>query len=141
MREALPDYKGGSITADELLERMRRAEKQDCLDEKGKPILTILDYRTENFLQRDKPIPSIKTSCRTIRSLLDDLEKSDVRGRIPGEGLVVLISETGNRDSIAMKYLYKFGFTNAVGLRFGMRAWIKSDYPVEIIQSSNTNKR
>ncbi len=132
--DALPDYKGGWITADELLAKIRRAEFHGCLDDKGKPILTIVDYRTENILKPDNPPPSVKTNCKTMRTLLDDLGLPEIRDRIPREGLVVLISETGNRDSYAMRYLYKFGFTNVVGLRFGMRAWIKSNHPVGVAE-------
>ncbi|MBL7225660.1 MAG: rhodanese-like domain-containing protein [Desulfobacteraceae bacterium] len=53
-----------------------------------------------------------------------------MRNQIPNKGLVVLVCETGNRDWAALRYLYKWGYTNIVGLRFGMRGWIKSDYPV-----------
>ena len=41
------------------------------------------------------------------------------------------MTETGNRDMFVMKYLYRYGYTNIKGLEFGMRGWIKSNYPVE----------
>jgi hypothetical protein len=40
--------------------------------------------------------------------------------------------ETGNRDIFAMKFMYKYGYTNIVGLNFGMRGWIKPGYPAGI---------
>ena len=92
--------------------------------------MTIVDYRTEIFLDLGKSPPSIKTNCETVRLLLDDLALPEVRGRIPDKGRVVLVCETGNRDWAAIRYLYKWGYTNIVGLRFGMREWIKSDYPI-----------
>jgi rhodanese-related sulfurtransferase len=127
--EPLPEYAGESITVEQLMVEINRAERQGCADENGKPVLTLLDFRTENFLKTDKPISSIRTQCRTIKCLLDDLRNPEVRSQIPREGLVVLVCETGNRDKIALRYLAKYGHTNAVGLRFGMRAWIKAGYP------------
>ena len=106
-------------------------ELHNCVDEKGKPILTLVDYRTENFLEQEEPFPSIKTNCNIIRCLLDDLSDPAIRNKIPKNGFVVLVCETGNRDDITMRYLYKFGFENIVGLRTGMRGWIKLNYPVE----------
>jgi len=52
---------------------------------------------------------------------------------VPRAGLVVTITETGNRDSFLIRYLYKFGNVNTKGLQFGMRGWLKADYPVERI--------
>jgi len=82
-------------------------------------------------MTKNKPIPYIKTSCSTVHCLLDNLQDPEVRSRIPRQGLVVIFSETGNRDWAAMRYLSKWGYTNIVGLQFGMRGWIKSGYPVE----------
>jgi rhodanese-related sulfurtransferase len=76
-------------------------------------------------------ILAIETNCNTIKCLLDDLSDPEVRSSIPKEGTVIIICETGNRDIIAMRYLHKFGYDNIFGLRFGMRGWIKLDYPVE----------
>ncbi|RLB73754.1 MAG: hypothetical protein DRH03_02825 [Deltaproteobacteria bacterium] len=66
-----------------------------------------------------------------LKYLLNDLSDTAVRNRIPREGLVVLVCETGNRCAAVMKYLYKYGFSNVVGLRSGMRNWLKLGYPVE----------
>ena len=92
--------------------------------------MTIIDYRTEDFLETDRPIPSIKTKCRIIKCLLDDFSNPAIRNLIPKDGEVVLVCETGNRDKTAMKYLFKFGYLNIKGLKFGMRGWIKLDYPM-----------
>lgn len=129
--EPLPEYGGKFITADELLAMIKEADSYNCLDQNKKPLLTLVDYRTENFLKTDRPLHSIKTKCKTIKCLLDDLTDPEVRKQIPKESPVVLVCETGNRELLIMKYLYKYGYTNTVGLRFGMRGWIKSGYPVE----------
>ena len=94
--------------------------------------MTIIDYRVEYFLEPQGAVPVIKTRCPTIRCLLDDLQRPEVRAKIPRTGKVVLVCETGNRDAVAMRFLSKFGFTNVVGLTHGMRGWIKLDYPIEI---------
>ncbi len=129
--EPLPKYEGKFITADELREKIKETEIVNCVDKNNEKILTIIDYRTENFIKTEKPFPSIKTNCPTIKCLLDDLQEVDTRDKIPKKGLVVLLCETGNRDDVAMRYLFKYGYTNVVGLRNGMREWIKSNYPVE----------
>ena len=77
------------------------------------------------------PMPYIKTNCRTIHCQVDDFQNPDVRSRIPQKGLTLIISETGNRDWAALRYLAQWGYTNIAGLQFGMRGWIKSGFPVE----------
>jgi rhodanese-related sulfurtransferase len=101
------------------------------MDENNDAIITFVDYRTQNFLKREKPLASIKSECKLIKCLLDDLKNPARRDQIPKERLVVLVSETGNRDTVVMQYLYKYGYTNIVGLRTGMRGWLKLNYPVE----------
>ena len=132
--EPLPEYEGKFITADELLARIKEADSQKCIDQNKKPLLILVDYRTGNFLKTNRPLPSIKTKCKTIRCLLDDLRDPEIRKQIPKEGPVVLVCETGNRALFTMKYLYKYGYTNTMGLRFGMRGWIKSGYPLETVK-------
>jgi rhodanese-related sulfurtransferase len=105
-------------------------QNEICLDSLGRPAITILDLRTENFLQIDTPLPAIKTECQIIRMLFDNLSEQEKRNLIPQNSLVVSVSETGNRDAAAIRYLSQYGFSNIVGLRFGMRDWIKRDYPV-----------
>ncbi len=133
--DALPEYNGKFINADELLKEIQAAEKANCMDADGQNLLTILDLRTEHFLPTEHPIPDIHTACPTLHSLLDDLIQPDARARIPRIGRVVTISETGNRDIFAMRYLSKFGYTNIVGLEFGMRGWIKLNHPIQIRDS------
>ncbi|UCF94142.1 MAG: rhodanese-like domain-containing protein [Desulfobacterales bacterium] len=132
--DPLPVYEGKFFTADELLAKIKQGEAAGCLDPNGNPLLTIVDYRTEIFLKTDESIPSIKTNCRTVRCLLDDLRDPEIRNQVPKEGLVVLLCETGNRDDTTMRYLSKYGYTSVVGLRFGMRGWIKQNYPVDITE-------
>ena len=112
------------------MQKIREADEQNCVDKNNAPLLTIIDYRTEHFLKTENPLLSVKSRCKTIKCLLDDLRNQEVREQIPKQGLVVLLCETGNRDALTMSYLSKYGYTNIVGLRFGMRAWIKADYPV-----------
>ena len=114
------------------MEKINQSDAANCVNSNGDSLLTIVDYRTENFLNTDKPITSIKANCKTIRCVLDELIDPEVRGQIPQKGIVVLLSETGNRDAITMKYLSKYGYSNVMGLRFGMRGWIKSNYPIDI---------
>ena len=111
------------------MEKIKQAEAGNCLDQNNKPLLTILDLRTEHFLNPEKSLSYVKSNCKTINSLFDDLANPDVRKQIPKEGLVVTITETGNRDKFAMQFLSKFGYTNVMGLQFGMRGWIKLNYP------------
>lgn len=127
--EPLPKYEEKFITAGVLLEKIKQADSTGCSDKEGKNILTIIDFRTENFLKTGEPISSIKTTCNTLNSLLDDLRSPEMRDKIPKDGLVVTVTETGNRDKFVMKYLYKYGYTNVKGLKFGMRGWLKANYP------------
>lgn len=129
--DPLPGYEGRFLTADELLTKLNDADRHNCADENNKAMVTLVDYRNENFLKTEKPLPSIKTGCPTIKCFLDNLKDPAVRNKIPKKGLVVLVCETGNRDAVAMRYLHKYGYNNVVGLRTGMRGWIKLDYPVE----------
>ena len=132
--DPLPEYQNEFIEAESLLEKIKQADSSNCVGHNNEPLLTIIDYRTEHFLKTNTPIESIKTKCKTIRLLLDDLKNPALRSRIPRKGPVVSVCETGNRDWAFARYLYKWGYTNIVGLRFGMRAWIKLDYPVESLK-------
>jgi len=130
----LPEYKHKEkiIQADMLLEKIKLADSSNCLDPDKEAMLTIIDYRTANFIKTDSPVHAIKTDCETIKCLLDDFSNPEVRSQIPKKGLVVLDSETGNRGWAAKRYLFQYGFTNIVSLKFGMRAWIKAGYPLDI---------
>ncbi len=127
--EALPDYKGRNIASEELLENIKKASVCDCR-QKNKPLLTLIDYRVGR-VNNDLKIRSIKTDCETIIGNFDDFLEKEARQKIPRKGLVVLICETGNRDKYMMRFLQKFGYTNVVGLKFGMRGWIKKGFPVQ----------
>ena len=133
--DPLPDVETRFIDVEEFLPIMQSAESQNCKDENGQPLLTLLDLRTERHIDTDdtasSTVTEIKTTCPTIFCLLDELQNPQVRQQIPKQGLVVTITETGNRDKYAAQFMSKFGYTNLKGLRFGMRGWIKKDYPVK----------
>lgn len=128
--EALPDYEGNSISTEELLDRLQEAEAGGC-GTAYNPSLAILDLRTESSLRtKDSQVPDFKTSCPVQRILFDNLSKLEVRDKIPQQGFVVIVCETGNRGTLVMRYLSQFGFTNIVVLKFGMRGWLKAGYPI-----------
>ncbi|MBI9074567.1 MAG: hypothetical protein JEZ02_04075 [Desulfatibacillum sp.] len=131
-QEPLPEYEGSYMEAQELLALIRRTDIEDCKDKQGNPLFTILDYRTELVHNEGKDLPVISTKCPQLVMLLDDFADPVKRDTIPRTGTVILVSETGNRDPFAMRYLHNHGYDNIVGLRFGMRAWIKAGYPVEM---------
>jgi rhodanese-related sulfurtransferase len=133
--DALPKMKTRLITAEELLALLQSAKDNHCRDASNRPLVTLLDLRTENHLPPEPgastSITHIKTSCPRIFSLLDRLQQSEIRKKIPKTGLVVTVTETGNRDRFAIQYLSENGYGNIKGLMFGMRGWIKEDYPIE----------
>jgi rhodanese-related sulfurtransferase len=104
--------------------------KGTCIDAEGKTLITLLDLRTDNFLQTEEAVPAIRTNCPVVKLLLDSLQDPAKRATIPADTPVVTITETGNRDKEAMQYLSQFGYTNIVGLTSGMRGWIKLNYPI-----------
>jgi rhodanese-related sulfurtransferase len=123
------------ITAEELLALLQSAKDNDCRGPSNHPLVTLLDMRTENHLPPESGTPEyithIKTACPRIFSLLDQLQQPEIRDKIPKTGLVVTVTETGNRDQFAIRYLSKHGYDNLKGLMFGMRGWIKEDFPIE----------
>jgi rhodanese-related sulfurtransferase len=133
--DALPKMESKYITAVELLPLIQAAKDGNCRNPSNHPLVTILDLRTENHLPPESvkgtSIAQIKTSCPKVLCLLDQLQLPKVRDKIPKTGLVVTITETGNRDRFAIQYLSKYGYENLKGLMFGMRDWIKEDYPIE----------
>jgi rhodanese-related sulfurtransferase len=118
------------MPVDELMVLLQKAESQNCEGKSGQPIVTLLDLRTENRLPTVEPVSLIRTKCPTVFCLLDDLQKPAVRESIPKQGLVVTVTETGNRDNFAIQYLSKHGYTNLQGLLYGMRGWLKANYPI-----------
>ena len=127
----LPEGKPRFIDAGELRQRIEGAQQSRCVDQQGLPLLTVLDMRNALFLDSDSPLPRIATECPTITMALDDLRDPALRATIPLDGLVVTVTETGNRDVFVMRYLSGFGYNNIQGLQFGMRGWIKLGYPTE----------
>ncbi len=132
VQDPLPEYEGRYIESQDFLALIKQADVQECMDEEGKPLFTLLDYRTELAQGKNLDLPIIKTNCPQLVMLLDDFADPIHQKSIPMDGLVVLVCETGNRDPFAMRFLKSFGYDNVVGLRFGMRAWIKAGYPVEV---------
>lgn len=128
--ERLPEYAASFVTGEELMAQVSSAEKNGCRTAEGKPLFTLLDLRTELSLNSPTAAVAIRTSCRTVAGLLDDLLDQSFREKIPSDSPVYVITETGNRDAFAMQYLSKFGYRNITGLLFGMRGWIKDDYPI-----------
>lgn len=131
--EALPDYDAQFIIADKLFEKSKQAEANgSCTAANTEPLFTLLDLRTDKFVSTENSSPAIKTICSTINMLFDDLLDPEKRKTVPTDSLVVTVTETGNRDKEAMQFLSKFGYTNVKGLRFGMRGWIKQNYPTTL---------
>ena len=98
-----------------LHEKIIEADKDLCRDKNGTPLLTLIDYRASILLRTriggDRY--RIKTTCPTIiGQLYEFMENKSLISKIPRKGLVVCLSETGNRDRYLKRYLYKLGFTN-----------------------------
>lgn len=127
--EKLPDHKTTFLTAEEVKQKMDIAEKSDCISQDGMPLLTFLDLRTERVPEGVETPLVIRSKCRTISGVLDDLQRDDFRQNIPANSPVIVITETGNRDDYAARYLRGFGYTMISGLQYGMRGWIKADFP------------
>lgn len=135
--DPLPDVDVKLITVQELLQKIKDAESADKGTGNMHPSLTILDLRTELNFQHTGTRPIIKSNCNTVFCLLDDLQDPQIRERIPKEGTVVTITETGNRDKYVVRYLSKFGYQNISGLLYGMRGWIKAGYPTAEFTDKN----
>lgn len=128
--EPLPQYAYETISSEELHAIMQTNAR--CRDAQGKPLATILDLRTENALgESAEELQRIQTACPVITLLLDDLRSEAAHARVPKNGLVVTVSETGNRDEFVARYLSQFGYTNLKGLEFGMRGWLKNKFAIE----------
>lgn len=137
--DPLPSYNTAFIYADELFEELNRNDARGCIDNSGAPRLTLIDFRSslKSSEKNGGDKYRIKTNCRVITVMLDDfIENTALINSVPREGMVVTISETGNRDVFLIRYLNKFGYTNVNGLQFGMRAWLKAGYPVDKIDKA-----
>ncbi len=127
----LPEYAVNFVDTDQLHAELKNMDTVKCRDDNGKPLLTILDFRDANHIPSEKTPPQIITSCPIQKLLLDDLLKDDIRTNIPRSNNIITITETGNRDEFAIRYLTKFGFPNLKALKFGMRGWLKQRYPIK----------
>lgn len=127
----LPEYEAQFISAEELLKDLRKADSKGCVDWRNNPLITILDLRTENFLELKFPIFHIKTKCQTIKMLFDQLSEGNHRNKIPTKGQVVTVTERGDKDADAIRYLYTQGYTNVVGLSSGIQGWIQLDHSLK----------
>ena len=133
--DPLPEATTSFIGIKELLGMIISADKKNCVDDDGHPILTLVDLRTsQNPSAKGGDRYKIKTKCQTITALLDDFVDNDrLIQSLPKKGVVVSVTETGNRDAFLIRYLSKFDRTNILGLKYGMRSWLKADYPVETV--------
>lgn len=127
--EPLLDYDVQFVTNQQLHDKLLPAEGNGCRTPNGRSLLTILDLRTERIPEGATVPVVIRTTCRTISGLLDDLLVERFRNRIPIDSPVYVVTETGNRDVFAARFLKRYGFSNIFGLQFGMRGWLKADYP------------
>jgi len=127
----LPEYEGQFISSEKLLEDLRKADAKECVDWRNNPLITILDLRTENFLELKFPIFHIKTKCQTIKMLFDQLSEKKLRDKIPTKGQVVTVTKRGDKDADAIRYLYIKGYTNVVGLSSGIQGWIQLDHSLK----------
>ncbi len=130
-RAPLPQIPVDFVDTDFFYGTLQKNNSVKCLDDEGKPLLTLLDFRNGNHIQSEKKPPQIPTSCPTQQLLLDDLLDEQNRMSIPDTHMVITITETGNRDEFAIRFLTQFGYTNIKGLRFGMRGWLKQRYPIK----------
>ena len=132
----LPECSVSFIDVDEFRDLLKAADKQNCKNSDGTPMLTILDFRMSHALQKKMSADKsqIKTKCQIIQAQLDDfIDNKRLIDSLPDTGQIVSVSETGNRDRFLIQYLSQFHKTNIRGLKYGMRNWLKSGYPVETI--------
>ncbi len=94
----------------------------------GEPI-TVLDFRVTAVEMAKGRIPCPNPSYQSLP--LDALRDEALRDQLPRDGLIVTVTETGNRDKIVQRYLSQYGFTNVVGLKEGFRGWVKAGLPLE----------
>ncbi len=130
-KNSLPELNVQVITTEDFFEMLQKFEKRQCRDNEGKHALTILDLRNANHMSEESPLPRISTSCPIQTCKLDDLQSPKMRDKLPKTGPIITITETGNRDEFAIRYLAKYGFNTIQGLKFGMRGWLKQRYPTQ----------
>lgn len=137
----LPEIKVAFIHVDDLLASLTEADKQNCMDSDGNPLLTLIDFRISHTLQEKMGADKyqIQSRCRIIKAQLDDfIDNQQLIDTIPDTGQVISISETGNRDRFLIQFLSQYGKSNIRGLKYGMRNWVKSNYPAKIVPETDT---
>ena len=136
----LPAVAVDFVDVDTLLKQLQKADKQNCLDPNGQPLVTILDFRVSHTLKQQLRADKvqIQTKCRTIKVQLDDfIDNTQLINSLPDSGQIISVSETGNRDRFLIQYLSQFNKTNIKGLKYGMRNWFKAGYPTEMISGAS----
>ena len=106
-KESLPDTPVTFIEAGALHDLLGQFDRQNCLGDDDQPLLSLIDLRNGNHFPDQDPLPYIATACPTFQWLLDDIIKEEMRARIPKSGIVITVTETGNRDEFAIRYLAK----------------------------------
>jgi len=132
----LPAVDVNFMDVDALQKLLAAADAQNCKDTDNLPLVTILDFRMSRALQVKMSADKyqIRTRCKTITAQLDDfIDNRELIDSLPENGQIIAVSETGNRDRFLIRFLSGYNKTNIQGLKYGMRNWLKSRYPVEKI--------
>jgi rhodanese-related sulfurtransferase len=127
--ESLPECETKTVTAQELYSYILSAEENGCNQANGKPAFTLLDIRTNPGIESKSTSVVIPNRCETVMGSLDDLQDESFRKRLPIDSPIFVVTETGNRDVFAIRYLHIFGYSNVTGLKFGFRGWIMDNFP------------
>ena len=128
-KKTLPETEISFIESDGLYSLLQEFDTTGCQSPEGQPLLTLLDFRNANFDNVDPP-PQIATTCPTKRFQLDDVLLPQVRAKLPRQGTVIILTETGNRDEFVIRYLSQYHFKTYKSLKYGMRGWLKKRYPI-----------
>ena len=87
--------------------------------------IVILDVRTPEEYDKDGHIPnSILIPVQVLPQYIKDLEKFK-------DKKILVYCRSGNRSSVASKFLEQNGFKNVYNLKYGIIDWKKEGLPVE----------
>ncbi len=87
--------------------------------------IIILDVRTPEEYAKDGHIPnSILIPVQVLPQYIKDLEKFK-------DKKILVYCRSGNRSSVASKFLEQNGFKNVYNLKYGIIDWKKEGLPVE----------
>jgi len=87
--------------------------------------IVILDVRTPEEYDKDGHIPnSILIPVQVLPQHIKDLEKFK-------DKKILVYCRSGNRSSVASKFLEQNGFKNVYNLKYGIIDWKKEGLPVE----------